>query len=110
MNNEERICNWVNNFKNIIKDDAIEIDTEIFDFTYWSTLGNRNAQTDKEYSFIEWTLFVVIDSGASVKDGEVTIYSNCIDSLYLYDDDGQEQELTTNQQKELEQEILKTIL
>tara|TARA_R110000744_G_scaffold163095_1_gene279769 strand:- start:1606 stop:1938 length:333 start_codon:yes stop_codon:yes gene_type:complete len=110
MNNAERICNWVNNFKGIIKEDTIEIDTEVFDFTYWSTRGNRNAQTDKEYSSTACTLFVVIDSGASVKDGEVTIYSNCIDSLYLYDDDGQEQELTVDQQKELEQEILKTIL
>jgi len=106
----ERICNWVDNFKGIIKDDIIEIDTDVFGFTYWSTRGNRNVQTDKEYVYNEWTLFAVIDSCASVKDGEVTIYSNCIDSLDLYDTEGQEQALTVDQQRELETSILKTIL
>mgnify|MGYP003669240734 CR=1 FL=1 len=110
INKAKIIGNWVDNFKAVIKDEIIEIDTDVFNFTYWSTRGNRNAQTDKEYICNEWTLFAVIDSGASVNDGEVTIYSNCIDSLDLYDINGQEWPLTTNQQTELEQAILKTIL
>jgi len=106
----ETICKVVDSFKGVISGQDVEIDKDIFEFTYCSTRGNRNAQTDKEYGFDGWTLFAEIQSGASVKDGEVTIHSNEIYSLDLYDPNGQEQPLVVSQQKELETNILKTIL
>ena len=106
----ESVCSLVDSFKRVVRGSSVNIDYGIFNFTYYSTRGNRSAQTDKEYSFNGWTLFAVIESDASVMDGDVTIYSNCICSLDLYDDNGQEQPLTTGQQRTLEQAILKTII
>lgn len=106
----ETICKVVDSFKGVISGQDVEIDKDIFEFTYYSTRGNRNAQTDKEYIYNGWTLFTEIRSGASVKDGEVTIYSNEIFSLDLYDENGHEQPLTVNQERELSKEILRTIL
>lgn len=105
----ETICKVVDSFKGVISGQEFEIDKDIFEFTYYSSRGNRNAQTDKEYIFNGWTLFVEIQSGASVKDGDVTIHSNEIYSLDLYDQNGQEQPLIVSQQRELETSILKTI-
>ena len=106
----ETICKVVDSFKGIISEQEIEIDVDVFNFTYYSTRGNRSAQTDKEYIFNGWTLFAEIRSGASVKDGDVTIHSNEIYSLDLYDQNGQEQPLVVSQQNEIEKAILKTII
>ncbi len=105
----EEICKVVDAFKGVIKSQEIEIDTNAFGFTCFSTRGFRYAMTEKEYTYQEWTLMVTLQSEGSVKDEEIQIHSTDVNVMNLYNEDG-EQALVPSQQKQLETNILKTII
>lgn len=105
----EQLCSIVEAFLGVISKQDVNLNLDAFSFTCSATKGFRYPITEKEYNFGEWSLFVSLQSEASVRGGEVVVHETEVHVMNLYNEDG-EQALVPTQEKELEAEIIKTIV